>query len=274
MKSYICGCVRNCGPHLDAVFANIDTIAGLFEETTIVIAYDVSEDNSLAILQQKQMIYGSRMILLQNPNPVSQIRTQNIANARNSIFKAIGNNPTSLRHVESYEYMIMLDMDDVCAGPMDISVLSRFMGRDDWDMLSFNKPDYYDIWALSIVPCLFSCWHLEDPYGCVAMMKRYITERLARIADDELLECASAFNGFGIYRLSKFVHCSYGWELKPNIKLTEKLFPNFIDANCRALDRRVDIRFNSDCEHRWFHMSAILLNNARIRISKLCLFTK
>ena len=266
MKSYICGCVRNCGPHLDAVFANIDTIAELFEETTIIVAYDVSTDNSLAILQQKQMQYGNRMILLQNPNPVSQIRTQNIAKARNSILSYI-NNPT-------YEYMIMLDMDDVCAGPMDVSVLSRFMGRDDWDMLSFNKPDYYDIWALSIVPCLFSCWHFEDPWTCVATMKRYITERLVRMADDELLDCASAFNGLGIYRLQKFVHCSYGWELQPNIKLTEKLFPNFIDANCRALERRVDIRFNADCEHRWFHMSAILLNNARIRISKLCLFTK
>ncbi len=267
MKTYICGCVKNCGSHLDDVFANIGKVATLYEDFVVIIAYDESQDDSLEILRKYKEQYKERMTVIENPNPTTNIRTENISNARNSILRTIRalDNP-------AFEYMIMIDMDDVCAGTMNIGALSQFINQDDWDMLSFNRTDYYDIWALSIAPCLFSCWHFQNPRECVELMKGYVTAKLNGIADDELLPCVSAFNGFGVYRLSAFEHCNYDWRLDGNMRLTEKLYPNFMEANCKALNKRTDIRQNSDCEHRKFHMSAIMLNGARIRISKQCLF--
>lgn len=43
----ICGCVRNCEQHLDKVFDNIKKIQSLFDNTKIIISFDVSEDFTL-----------------------------------------------------------------------------------------------------------------------------------------------------------------------------------------------------------------------------------
>ena len=36
------------------------------------------------------------------------------------------------------------DSDDVSTKPLDINVLSKYLHRDDWDSLSFNRRNYYD----------------------------------------------------------------------------------------------------------------------------------
>ena len=53
-KCFIVGCVMNCEKYLNDVFNNIIKIRELFDECKIIIAYDISDDDSLNILLEKQ----------------------------------------------------------------------------------------------------------------------------------------------------------------------------------------------------------------------------
>lgn len=274
---YICGCVRNCATYLMKVFLNIDNISRLFNDFVIIVAHDFSTDNTIEILLQYQKKYGNKLKIINNTDTLSRIRTENISKARNSILREIRE-----RNEPMFTHMIMMDLDDVCAEPINMEVIKQSMNRSDWDALSFNRPDYYDIWALSLEPYIYSCWHFHPKTEeCVNIIKKYVSNKLNKLGNGELLECSSAFNGFAIYKLSAFKNCSYDWKLNNNVKLINKLYPNMIINNCKSLNKNAhlgemyrdcSIGYNADCEHRKFHMSAILLNNSRIRISPLSLF--
>lgn len=263
---FICGCVKNCALYLDKIFENIKLIGSIFDNYYIIIAYDKSTDNSLEILK-KNMINIQNMTILENTNELSNIRTENISNARNSILNAI---KTHENYID-YKYFIMLDCDDVCAKDIDITILEKYIDNDDWDGLSFNDPEYYDIWALSIDPYIYSCWHWNETIrGRVALiMKNYLLDKLNTINNDELLECISAFNGFAIYKIDKFINCRYEWNIYKNIDIFDI---NIIRQNINEISSLINSTNIEDCEHRHFHLQAIKLNNAKIRISPLVLF--
>jgi hypothetical protein len=268
MSVYICGCALNCESYLDAVFANIQKIIPLFDDYTILIAFDKSDDMTLRKLCDLKRYYN--MEILVNPNPRTSIRTQNIANARNQILKYM-RRPESPKR----EYFIMIDMDDVSAGPMDTEVLKKYLTseyHDKWDALSFNRNDYYDIWALSIPPYMFSCWHVPNGFEAVAKIKPFIQGILDSCDPNDLVECSSAFNGFGIYRTAAFEGVWYEWSIQKTFEImTKEQIDKYYDAVGQSFAR---LRGDQDCEHRWFHMKAILENNAKIKISPIKLFTQ
>ena len=265
---YICGAARNCEPYLDAVFSNITRITELFADFHIIIAFDVSEDETLSKLMQYKEKFEGKMDVLVNHNPLSSRRTENISNARNSILNKI-------RERESpSEYFIMMDMDSACSGPMNLDVFKRAMERSDkWDSVSFNRYGYYDLWALSIDKYIYSCegWHVH--WQVVEHMREYIVDKLSKIPADEFAECRSAFNGFAVYRTAKFLDCHYDWHMpKQYMKLEELLEQQRIlwgVGSKSPLDQNTD---EPDCEHRAFHMMAEAKNGARIRISPETLF--
>lgn len=263
MKTYICGCVKSCEPYIDAVFKNIDKIIPLFEDYKIVLAYDKSEDKTLKKLCDMKRKYN--MDILINPNPCKQIRVENICNARNQLLKYMRKETTP-----KFEYFIMMDFDDVCSEPMNISALMNGLKRYDWDCLSFNRHNYYDIWALSARPYVYSCWHFQNGSEIVKLIQQYIKKELESCEPGQLYECISAFNGLAIYRSSAFNGVSYEWNIKKNIEIMP---PEWITQTSRALGKPVLRRiYDDDCEHRYFHMKATLTNGARIRISPECLF--
>lgn len=275
MKSFICGCVRNSAKFLPSVFHNIEIIMQLFDDFQIIIAFDVSEDNTYDILMNYKSKYGEKMKILSNPNQLSLSRTQNISNARNMIIDYIYN-PTS----PQYEYFIMMDMDDVCSGKLHIDVLQKYLSRLDWDSLSFSRNFYYDIWALSIDPLYISCWHWTKDWIrgnnlFAILMKSYIEQKIGACSPNELIECRSAFNGFAIYRKSKFANCIYRNSFVENLNM---LSYNEIEHNIRIFNsydssvKYVWTNIDDDCEHKYFHYQAIHKNNAKIRISPLILF--
>ena len=287
---YICGCVLNCEKYLDKAFNNIKKIGSLFSEYKIIISYDNSTDNTLEILKKHQEFLP--VIILINKRDRSCIRTKNISEARNLILEYIqkDNNP-------NYEYFIMMDMDDVNTGNMNIDNLKHYISQDykDWDALSFNRKNYYDIWALSIEPYILSCWHWEnfctDSIDIAKKTKEYITSKLSTLSKDELLDCYSAFNGFSLYKINKFINCRYEWNINKNIELWDK---ELLENNLRAVNKEFMIidteeysceedyiknrQYNlvvkhiEDCEHRYFHLSAIKKNKAIIKISPLIIF--
>jgi hypothetical protein len=177
-----------------------------------------------------------------------------------------------------------MDMDNVCSGKIDIDAIEYHLKKTgSWDALSFNnKPYYNDIWGLSIEPYLLSCWHFQNNQmnspNVVNKIERYVSEKLNNITRYELLECHSAFNGFAIYKKSKFIDCQYNWRIKT---IRNYVTDEQIIKNESAIDSQFTINKSyhsivhpaTDCEHRQFHMEAIRKNNAKIRISPICLFS-
>lgn len=272
IKTYICGCVRNVAPYLYEVFQNIDNIITTVDDYTIIMSYDDSDDASLNILQSLQKKYGEKMIIIIGNIPLTDTRTQNISNARNRIMEKI----RKLNNSE-FEYFIMLDTDDVCSKPINIDVLNYIWNKEKttpllWDALTFNRSKYYDLWALSIYPYSFSCFHYPRTRLIRNKMHTHIQNLLRDTAkkygNNGLLECFSAFNGFGIYRVSKFKNINYEWNIH---KLLEIIPKENITTMSNSVLQTPFMR-EDDCEHRYFHIRASQMNQARICISPMYLF--
>jgi hypothetical protein len=274
MGAYICGCVKDCEPYLRDVFKNIKELSKLFDNYRIIISYDESTDKSLRMLHEmRESLPDGKMIIIMGDTQLTTIRTQNIARARNRILREIRSDNGNM-----YEYFIMMDMDEVCALKMNMLHIEPILRLERerkplaWDALTFNRPVYYDIWALSIHPYTFSCWHYTKAKTIANDMAAYIRKKLSDAATRDskcaLLPCISAFNGFGLYRTAKFIKVDYEW----NVHATLAIYPK---SEIDIMSRHVwsePIARHDDCEHRYFHIRASQLNGARICISPLCLF--
>lgn len=269
MKCCICGTVKNCERYLDKVFNNMEKIASLFEEYAIILYYDISVDNTLNKLIQYKL-KNKHFNFYVNKDPLFKYRTHNIAKGRNYCINYINEN------YSDYQYFIMMDCDDVCENNINLKVLHKNLLRDDWDCLSFNKQDYYDIWALSYGPYAASFYIFNSQYFMnlenntpLKIIKNNITKTLKECPNDELVKCYSAFNGFAIYKSDKFLNCKYNGTLDLSYIPKQLLLKNI-----QQFGKFVNIAYfyKEDCEHRRFHFEALLKNKARIRISPEIIF--
>jgi hypothetical protein len=275
MNCCICGPVKNCGPYLHKVLANMEKIGSIFDDYIIMLYYDKSTDNTLKILKEYQT-KNPKLIFYVNKNPVSQFRTHNIAIARNFCLKFVRDN------IEKFPFFIMMDCDDVNCKEIDIDILKKYLHRNDWDGLSFNTtPKYYDIWGLSIYPFCFSYNHFENNVQYYNIIQKYVDILLNKAKkENKLVECISSFNGFSIYRTSKFLNTYYDGRIridlipKPNmdahknITKSKLVFKQYFKPDGTI---NVDGRYE-DCEHRAFHIQARQNSGARIMISPDNLF--
>ena len=265
----ICGTVRNCAPHLEAVVANMLAIGSLFADFRIIISYDISKDDSLAVLQRLQtkinLEFGpDKFILHVNTDLLHEYRVYNIVKARNKCLDVIR------EKFRDYEYFIMMDCDDVCANKINLDVLARYIDKNNnylanWDALSFISKPYYDLWALSKYPYSYGCMHFKEWQAWGTFIEKVIQET----PEYELIPCLSAFNGFAIYKTDKFINCVYEgiprFDLIPPhlLKINEKLAgPIWLKGKAALID----------CEHRGFHLQAINKFEAKIRIASTFIF--
>jgi len=260
-KCCICGTVKNCGPYLEKVFKNIEILGNIFKDYRIIISYDNSEDNSLYILKQYNQLYPDKLILHIETKPLSQYRTHNIARGRNKCLDIIR------QHFNDYEYFVMIDCDDVCSEEINLEPLLYYLTTNtEWDALSFNKNPYYDTWAFSKFPFVFSNMH----FACPEKWGEFIEDIIKNTPPKTLIPCLSAFNGFAIYRTNKFI--SYYYDPKPRLDLIPK---HLIQKNIK-LCGEIYLKKKAalvDCEHRSFHLMAVN-NGARIRIAPEVIFKK
>ena len=254
----ICGCVKNCEHYLDNVFKNIEKIQSLFEKSKIIISFDISDDYSLKKLVQLKSNYNMDIII--NKEPLTNSRTVNIERARNKMINKI------YQEYSDFTYFIMIDMDDVSSKPINIDVLKEGLDKQDlWDGLFFNNENYYDFWALNFKDFQYSCWHSNDVKKLINLTNN---EFKKECKNGEFIECQSAFGGFGIYKINKFINCYY----RSLIDLS------LFDAQAiQNIFKKYKISYNInpqiyDCEHRYFHLNAIRNNNVRLRIYNKNLF--
>jgi len=144
--------------------------------------------------------------------------------------------------------------------------------KDEWDSISFDREaGYYDDWALSLEPLLYSFDHYEPREPVVQKMrenKNKILQHYKENSPNELIHVYSAFNGFALYKSEIFLRCSYSADIDV------QLFPrDSIMIQCMILEQNIIPIFYADCEHRKFHLEAIKKYDARIRVSLLSLFS-
>ena len=103
-----------------------------------------------------------------------------------------------------------MDADDINIRKWDTNLIVSYLAKDTWDSLSFNREDYYDIWALLYEDYKHHCWGFGNHSPAVVEhMKKDITNKLRNMdtETDDLFPCYSAFNGFAIYRSDIFKNC-------------------------------------------------------------------
>lgn len=266
-KCCICLCVYNNAFGLPYVLKNILAIRDTFTEYRIIVFYDESTDGSIDILEKHNYTYND-MDIVKNTKNRGCVRTENIAFARNQLLDIIR------KSYPNYEYFIMMDSNEYsCIGDIRKQVLVDIMKRYDWDAASFDREaGYYDTWALSFDPYVYSFFHFNDWAKVVGMMRQTfanILEDYSKNRPSELIEVYSAFNGFSIYRTQKFLNCSYSSYIDLSLFPDSSISSQESMTGCKTVDSLYD-----DCEHRKFHLEAINKNNARVRICTSHLFSK
>jgi hypothetical protein len=285
-------CVYNNEPGLPSVLTNILKISEskLFEKITVVAFYDYSSDKSHSIMEKFKSQYSNiiEMVIIINKSGayrqmrmelgganrvLDKNRTARIALARNGILNYI----RSQRSKGAYnKYFIMMDSNEyACVGKINIETLRSALNRsDEWDSISFDREaGYYDYWALSFDPHIYSFYHVENRNETLNNMVTSFATKLknaknANAVDKQydkqydLIPVYSSYNGFAIYKTDAFLNCTYSSDININ------LFPK------QLLPSKILNNFKNDCEHRKFHLEAIKKNNARIVVSPLSIFYK
>ena len=271
-KCCICAAVKGFAHHLDAVFLNMNKIGSIFDDYRVVIFFDHSEpswfiDDTLERIQRYQA-QNNKVTLIINPTPLANNagKTYKLAHARNGCIQYIRDN------CPDFQYFIVMDADDVSTSPIKTDRLKKYLKRSDWDALSFNRSQYYDLWALSMKELIYSCWHFQKPHA-LPIYQNAINNALRDCNPGGLVQVYSAFGGFGIYKTAKFIDSKYDGNtrldlippflLKKNIELCGQL----THYQWEAWDAP-----NQDCEHRSFHIWAKIMNNAKIAISPESIF--
>ena len=275
-------CVYNNERGLPSVLSNIVAISQskLFDKLTVVAFYDASADKSNSILESFKSQHSNsgstietviisnhkkefRMSLGNASRVLDKSRTMRIAAARNEILNYMR---FAHKRGQGNNYFIMMDSNEyACVGKINIDTLHQALQRsDEWDSISFDREaGYYDYWALSFDPHIYSFYHVQNKDDALNKMVADMATKLNESRNSHtLIPVYSAFNGFAIYKTKMFLNCSYSSFIHIH------LFPK------QLLPSKIVNYFNNDCEHRKFHLEAIKKNGARIMVSPLSIFYK
>lgn len=276
-SAYICGVARNCAPYLPAVLTNIQAIASLFIDYKIIIVVAADSKEDICLLTEFACQQSTHVILYIDNAPMSAIRTVNIARARNICLKIM----RKINANTQYPYFIMMDCDAVCSAPIKCDILQSVLTTihsNQWDAISFNSDPYYDIWALAAPPFIFSCANFV---GGKRKWAWHLWRRMAadKAAGRNITQVWSAFGGFAIYRTALFLAHKdivydgcYRLDYIPATLLSENIRAVGSPIYSRQTPQTPYVETGGDCEHRHFHLTAVMKYGAHIGICHDVLF--
>lgn len=208
-RAVIAGCARSCQPFLPAVLENVSRIAGLFSDSAFVFVENDSRDSSKFLLEAfARGRPNAHLLSLDGLADRQRVRTLRIAEARNTYLEK------AKRLFPHYDWLIVLDLDNVNAAPLDTEALARsleFLASSPDRAAGFanSQGAYYDLWALRHPRiCPDDVWEqvldlvvkqgLSDAAACDQVMKG----RIFSIDPGTLpIEVDSAFGGLGLYKM-------------------------------------------------------------------------
>lgn len=263
-------CVYNNEFGLPYIFKNIERIQTLFKEKIkIIIAYDESPDTSLGFIMSKLDSFDIH--ILKNEYKVEYpFKIGYICDARNLILNYIRN------FFPETHYLMMMDSNEyACVGDINLETLEEALEREkEWDSISFDREaGYYDYWALSFDPFIYSIFHTNNVELVVEQKKEWFSKLLLehKHSNYKFIPVYSAFNGFAIYKWDIFQDFNYSYHIDISL-FPSKLLLKQVELTKTPL---LPIFENAyDCEHRYFHLQAIKTKNARIVIYPKSIFSK
>ena len=172
------------------------------------------------------------------------VRTFRITMCRNTLLRKVAEMIALKNERAEDVHFIMIDLDGVNDKQFNMTVFNE-VTRDlnQWQALSFNRPTYYDLWALRYKRIDINVWNARDPGTAIKALQNDIKHELS-IAENPYFPVYSAFNGIAIYQYNYTLGCEY---------------------DGRELGRPGP---PEDCEHVTFHKCMIDKNNATVVIYK------
>lgn len=199
IRLVICGCSRDNEQYLHRVLTRLKKLETCFKEVAYIFAENDSKDNTLQILKDFK---SDNVTVLSYPSLTTTFprRTHRLAFCRNKIVE------TAFEKYGDYDYLLMVDMDNVLAGTDDINGLFSPFSYDlsRWDVMtaSSNDESYYDLWALRIPGFIdFDLWHIIFKYN-IQDYRTFISQFDRKIPIDlNPIKVKSAFGGAAYYKL-------------------------------------------------------------------------
>lgn len=190
---------RNVEMYVKKILDNIEKCSKKFNEYCVIIYENDSTDNTRKILNDNKK---SNYYYIFEDNIKETRRTKRIERGRNLILDKI----RELNANDKYQYLIVLDMDEVNYEGKFVNTINTCFSIDDWDVLGANQLGrYYDTWALRILPDNnYDCAHLvsKKQNNCGGINYNF--------KPGEFITVNSAFGGTTIYKLSSIPkHCKY-----------------------------------------------------------------
>lgn len=263
--------IRNCQKYLEKIFKNVDELRKLFGEFGVVITFDNCNDESETMILNFQKTAPYR-VLVKNTKFQDKRRTVRIANGRNACLAIME------KEFPDTEYHIVLDADDVNSNTWNLPLLEKYLSDNRWDCLTFNRKYFYDIFALAYDKYVLDFSAFGQKFNGVLCQKIFndINQRLKGLPEkQDLFQCHSSFNGFGIYRTEKFKGIRYSGDRSEVLKCyshQEKQTALLEMKRHFNLDLP-DVIFSTAkggeaCEHVAYHRRATQNYGAKIMICK------
>jgi len=209
MKKYnviFASTVRNVSKYIKQNLNHINNCGSKFNDYYVIIYENDSKDNTRNILlENKRPNYH----YIFEDNIVEPIRTIRIANGRNKILEKI----REINNNNKYDYLIMLDLDDVNISGNFVNTINTCFEYSNWDVLTGNQKDrYYDLWALRRKNDMdYDCWRMvNDNLRTRNAARKFVFSKFKKYGVGDLLDVDSAFGGVAIYKLSSIPNeCNY-----------------------------------------------------------------
>ena len=239
---YILGCAKGIeSSRLAGLNRNIRLLLGTLKEPNLgsVIIY-ADQHSKQAFLSSNSTPY----IIIDDIFDHEAARTVRIAKCRNVLLSMVAQMVSLKKETVSDVHYIMMDLDGVNDKHYNMTIFNEVTKNlDKWQVLSFNRPNYYDLWALRYQRMDVNVWDTPDPGQAIKVLQNDIKKELAH-AEDPFYPVFSAFNGIAIYQYNYTFGCEY-------------------------IGKEVGRRGTPfDCEHVSFHKCMIAKNNATIVVYK------
>lgn len=249
-KIVFIGLVQNCAQFLPAVLRNIENMSSLASESAFLFLENDSTDNSKAVLNNWGN--GRANFTLLNFDGLNQlgVRTVKLEILRNAYVEYLRSN----KKLHDFDFVVMVDMDDVGTWPIDLNELKKAMEHLESDsrnaaVFANQLGIYYDVWALRHKElCPGDAWEEVIDYKNAhptlsdeEVFNQTFKKRIHSISStDAPIEVDSAFGGLGIYKLSYILK-----NPNPYLGSTLKSLP--------STDGSFKISRRQYCEHVHFH---------------------
>ena len=226
---------------------NAYLIASSFKSYNIIVSVEGNSYSGFTSWSNED-----RQVTIVKDDFTSPSKTVRLAHCRNMLLDTVRD--ASNLVISDNDMLVVMDFDEVNSQQFSHSTLSAALAlSSSWDVLSFNRIYYYDIWSLRYDRFNINSWN----FGMQSRVLRDIIEAdltsLLDPIDTHLLPVYSAYNGLAMYRLGHTEGCYYsGTNL-------ESFAKNTVYNHTR-------LSISEDCEHVAFHKCLREKHSSRIVI--------